>query len=52
MTLVSIYTYVNPVVAVSLGWLYYREAFGWRQLSAMAVIFSGVWLVKKLSRQP
>lgn len=50
MTLVSIYTYVNPVVAVSLGWLYYREAFGWRELSAMAVIFSGVWLVKKLSR--
>lgn len=49
MTLVSVYTYINPVVAVSLGWLFYREAFGWNELGAMMVIFSGVWLVKKLS---
>lgn len=49
MAIVSIYTYVNPVVAVTLGWLFYQEAFGWKELGAMAVIFSGVWLVKKLS---
>jgi drug/metabolite transporter (DMT)-like permease len=52
LALVSIYTYVNPVVAVTLGWLFYREAFGWKELGAMTVIFIGVWLVKKLSGSP
>jgi len=41
--------YINPVVAVTLGWLFYREDFGFKELGAMLVIFSGVWLVKKLS---
>jgi drug/metabolite transporter (DMT)-like permease len=50
LALVSIYTYVNPVVAVFLGWLVYREAFGWREAGAMAVIFLGVWLVRRASR--
>lgn len=49
LAIVSIYTYVNPVVAVTLGWLFYREAFGLKELGAMCVIFLGVWLVKKLS---
>lgn len=49
LAIVSIYMYVNPVVAVSLGWLFYREEFGIKELGAMLVIFSGVWLVKKLS---
>ncbi|MGH9559549.1 MAG: DMT family transporter, partial [Bryobacteraceae bacterium] len=29
VSVASIYTYVNPVVAVLLGWLAYREPFGW-----------------------
>lgn len=45
--IVSIYTYINPVVAVSLGWLFYREPFGWHEAGAMLVIFFGVWLVKR-----
>jgi len=49
IAIVSIFTYVNPLVAVILGWLIYREPFGWRQTLAMCVIFLGVWLVKKLS---
>ena len=49
VAIASVYTYVNPVVAVSLGWLFFREEFGLRELSAMLVIFLGVWLVKKLS---
>lgn len=49
LAIVSIYMYINPVVAVTLGWLFYREEFGVKELSAMVVIFSGVWLVKKLS---
>jgi drug/metabolite transporter (DMT)-like permease len=52
VALVSIYTYVNPVVAVLLGWLFYRESFGRREALAMAVIFLGVAVVKKFSRPP
>jgi drug/metabolite transporter (DMT)-like permease len=43
---VSIYTFVNPVVAVFLGWLVFREPFGWRELAAMLLIFAGVAVVK------
>ena len=47
VALVSIYTYINPLVAVLLGWLFYREAFGWREAVAMAIIFVGVGMVKR-----
>jgi drug/metabolite transporter (DMT)-like permease len=47
VAIVSIYTYVNPVVAVALGWLFYREPFGGREAVAMLVIFAGVALVKR-----
>ena len=50
VALVSIYTYINPVVAVLLGWLFYREAFGWREAVAMLIIFAGVAMVKRSSR--
>ncbi len=46
MSLVSLYTYVNPVVAAILGSLIYREPFGLREIAAMVVIFSGVAIVK------
>ncbi len=47
LAIVSTYTYVNPVVAVALGWLVYREPFGLRELRAMSVIFLGVWMVRR-----
>jgi drug/metabolite transporter (DMT)-like permease len=47
MSIVSLYTYVNPVVAVTLGWIFYREPFGRRELAAMLIIFLGVYLVKR-----
>jgi drug/metabolite transporter (DMT)-like permease len=50
VALVSIYTYINPIVAVLLGWLFYREAFGWREALAMLIIFAGVAMVKRSSR--
>ena len=50
VSVVSIYNYVNPVVAVFLGWLIYREPFGLRELAAMGIIFVGVALVKRASR--
>jgi drug/metabolite transporter (DMT)-like permease len=49
VTVLSIYPYVNPVVAVILGWLFYREAFGVREAVAMLIIFAGVALVKRYS---
>lgn len=45
----SIYTYVNPIVAVAIGWMLYREPFGPREAIAMAIIFAGVALVKRAS---
>jgi drug/metabolite transporter (DMT)-like permease len=51
VAIVSVYPYANAVVAVFLGWLFYREPFGKRELLAMAIIFAGVAVVKKYSRK-
>ena len=51
VAVVSVYSYVNPVVAVLLGWLIYREPFGAREAAAMAVIFTGVGLVKRYGKE-
>jgi len=50
VAIVSLYSYINPVVAVWLGWLVYREPFGVQEAAAMAVIFLGVSLVKTGTR--
>ena len=50
VAIVSVYPYVNAVVAVALGWLFYRERFGAREALAMAIIFAGVGIVKRYSR--
>ena len=34
-----------------VAWFSYREHFGLREMVAMAVIFAGVWLVKKYTRK-
>ncbi len=49
VAVVSIYTYVNPVVAVILGRLLFGEHFGWREACAMVTVFLGVGLVKHFS---
>ena len=41
MAIVSLHPYVNAVVAVTLGWLVYREPFGVREALAMIIIFIG-----------
>lgn len=43
---VSLYAYINPAVAVFLGWLILDEPLGWNAIAAMAVIFAGVALVQ------
>ena len=37
------------LLAVALGWLFYREPFGVREAIAMAIIFAGVAIVKRVS---
>jgi drug/metabolite transporter (DMT)-like permease len=51
---VSTYAYVNPVVAVLLGWALAGEAIGWRTAVATAIIVVAVVLVtmKKASAAP
>ncbi|MET0393672.1 MAG: EamA family transporter [Chitinophagaceae bacterium] len=44
-SLVGTYAYVNPVVAVFLGWLIVSEPITWQQLVALLIILSGVILV-------
>jgi drug/metabolite transporter (DMT)-like permease len=51
VAIVSTYTYVNPVVAVFLGWLFYREPFGIREAVAMGLIFLGVAVVNYGARR-
>ena len=41
----STYAYVNPVIAVFVGWLFAGEVVGIRTLVATAIILSGVALV-------
>ena len=52
VAVVSVYSYVNAIVAVALGWLFYREPFGWKEAAAMVVIFAAVAVVKRYSRRP
>ena len=46
LPLVSTYSYVNPLVALALGWLVLSEPLGWREAGAALVILLGVALVK------
>ncbi len=51
VAIATIYTYVNPLVAVLLGWLFYHEPFGRTEAVAMGTIFLGVALVRKAQRE-
>jgi drug/metabolite transporter (DMT)-like permease len=46
LSLVSTYSYINPVIAVLLGWVVLSEQLGWRVVAAMLIILCGVALVK------
>jgi len=46
ISVVSLYTYVNPVIAVALGALLLDEPFGLRQIGAAAVIAVGMLIVR------
>ncbi len=44
-SLVGTYAYVNPVVAVFLGWLVAHEQITWHQVIALVIILAGVIIV-------
>ncbi len=46
LSLVSMYSYINPIIAVLLGWAVLSESLGWRVVTAMLIILCGVALVK------
>jgi drug/metabolite transporter (DMT)-like permease len=47
VSFVSLYAYVNPVIAVALGVAILREAFTWRMGLAAALVFGGVAIVQR-----
>jgi drug/metabolite transporter (DMT)-like permease len=44
---VSVYAYINPIVAVGLGWLLLQEKMNANMALGTAITLSGVWLVNK-----
>lgn len=44
-TISSLYTYINPVVAILLGWALLGEALTAWEVAGMAVTILGVWIV-------
>jgi drug/metabolite transporter (DMT)-like permease len=46
VSFVSLYAYINPVIAVALGVLVLREPFTWRMAVAAALVFVGVAVVR------
>jgi len=51
VTSMSVYAYINPLVAVILGWLILNEQLTWISIVAMCIILGGVALVQKPRRR-
>lgn len=47
VTVSSLYTYINPAVAILLGWLFLGEHLSIWEAVGMAVTIGGVWLVNQ-----
>jgi len=47
MTIVSLYAYINPLVAVLLGWIILGEKFTFNIFIAMIITVAGVYLVNR-----
>ena len=50
VSLVSLYAYINPVIAVALGVAVLGEPFTWRMALAAALVFGGVAIVQGRSQ--
>src|SRR5205823_2281378 len=47
MTIVSLYAYINPIVAVLLGWLVLDEKLNIRVSIAIVLTVAGIYMVNK-----
>ncbi len=47
LSFVSTYAYINPIIALILGWYFLNEELSYNILIAAVLIFIGVTLVKK-----
>ena len=47
LQLVSLYAYINPMIAVALGTLLLNEPLSWRTIVAAVLVFAGTWIVGK-----
>jgi drug/metabolite transporter (DMT)-like permease len=50
-TQVSVYAYINPIVAVLLGWLLLSEKMNWNMVFGTVITLAGVWLVNRESKK-
>jgi drug/metabolite transporter (DMT)-like permease len=46
-TAASVYTYINPVVAVLLGWMMLAEPLTLAELAGLGFTLTGIWLVNR-----
>lgn len=46
-TVSSLYTYINPMVAILLGWLFLGEHLSPWEIAGMGITIGGVWLVNR-----
>ena len=44
-SIATTFSYVNPIIAMVLGWFLYGEPITWRTVIAVAVIVAGVCLI-------
>jgi len=51
-TVVGTYAYVNPVVAVALGWMFLSEPVTLRTITAMGLILGAVLWIQVATRRP
>jgi len=51
VTNMSMYAYINPLVAVLLGWFILHEQLTWVSIVAMCIVLSGVALVQTGGRR-
>jgi drug/metabolite transporter (DMT)-like permease len=47
MTIVSLYAYINPIVAVILGWFVLQEPLSLRMWAAIAITIAGIYIVNR-----
>jgi drug/metabolite transporter (DMT)-like permease len=46
-TLVSVYAYINPIVAIVLGWLLLHEEISYNVVIGTAITLGGIYLVNR-----